>query len=54
MITKYEDLTQEQIDRIIYMYRNRPCTITEISRSEDVTEELVEKLVYLDNKWGCM
>lgn len=54
MITKYEDLTPEQIDRIIYMYRNRPCTVTEISRSEDVAEELIDELVYLDDMCGCM
>lgn len=41
MISNYKDLTRDQIDSIIYMYINEPCTIAEIARSEGVTEDLV-------------
>lgn len=45
VIDKYEDLTRDQIDRIIYMYTNRPCTMMEIAQSEEVTVDVIYEVL---------
>ena len=45
-------MTQEEKDRIIYMWRNRPCTFDEIVRDinqfrdDPVSEEEIEDVIF--------
>lgn len=49
MITDHKTFSSEEIDRIIYMYRNRPCTIAEIARDMDATVDAIMEVLSDNN-----